>query len=333
MNAPKCEASDYIDFLVAAQKVFSCTEAARAQPVDPQAAAHDALTRLLHRLEPAELGEALWREAALQVRWQGGLLVLDDSTLDKFYARKIALVHRHWSGKHHRVVEGINLLTLLWSDGDRHVPCDFRLYDAPHDGLTKNDHFRALLEVAAGRGFAPECVAFDSWYSSLENLKAVRAQGWRWLTRLKANRQVDPDGSGNRSLGDTDIAESGTRTHLKGYGWIKVFRLVAPDGDTQHWATGDLEMDELTRLKWAEWSWTIEAYHRGLKQFCGVEKCQARAGRAQRNHVALALRAFVRLEVYCFHTGISWFEAKARIVRDAIRAYLAAPLYNLPSTA
>ena len=213
------------------------------------------------------------------------------------------------------------------------MPCDFRLYDAPHDGLTKNDHFRALLEVAAGRGFAPECVAFDSWYSSLENLKAVRAQGWRWLTRLKANRQVDPDGSGNRSLGDTDIAQSGTRTHLKGYGWIKVFRLVAPDGDTQHWATGDLGMDELTRLKWAEWSWTIEAYHRGLKQFCGVEKCQARAGRAQRNHVALALRAFVRLEVYCFHTGISWFEAKARIVRDAIRAYLAAPLYNLPSTA
>ena len=89
----------------------------------------------------------------------------------------------------------------------------------------------------------------------------------------------------------------------------------------------------MTRLKWAEWSWTIEAYHRGLKQFCGVEKCQARAGRAQRNHVALALRAFVRLERYCFHAGISWFEAKARLVRDAIRAYLACPLYNLSSTA
>lgn len=64
-----------------------------------------------------------------------------------------------------------------------------------------------------------------------------------------------------------------------------------------------------------------------------MEKCQARAACAQRNHVALALRAFVRLEVYCFRTGISWFEAKARIVRDAIRACLAAPLFNLPLTA
>ena len=137
----------------------------------------------------------------------------------------------------------------------------------------------------------------------------------------------------NRSLGDTHVAESGTRTHLKGYGWILVFRLAAPDGDVEHWATGDLEMDELTRLKWAEWSWSIEACHRGIKQFCGVEKCQARAGRAQRNHIALALRAFVRLEVYCLHTGISWFEAKARIVREAIRVYLAFPLYNLSSTA
>ena len=32
MNAPKCEAANYIDFLVAAQRVFSCTEAARVQP-------------------------------------------------------------------------------------------------------------------------------------------------------------------------------------------------------------------------------------------------------------------------------------------------------------
>ena len=31
-------------------------------------------------------------------------------------------VQRHGSGKHHAVVEGINLITLLWTDGDRHVP-------------------------------------------------------------------------------------------------------------------------------------------------------------------------------------------------------------------
>ena len=48
-----------------------------------------------------------------QVRFNQGILVIDDSTLDKPYARKMELVTRHWSGKHHAVVSGINLITLL----------------------------------------------------------------------------------------------------------------------------------------------------------------------------------------------------------------------------
>ena len=34
------------------------------------------------------------------------------------------LVTRQWSGKHGRVVQGINLITLLWTEGDRHIPLD-----------------------------------------------------------------------------------------------------------------------------------------------------------------------------------------------------------------
>ena len=33
-------------------------------------------------------------------------------------------------------------------------------------GLTKNGHFRRMLEVAEGRGFQPRWVLFDSWYTS-----------------------------------------------------------------------------------------------------------------------------------------------------------------------
>ena len=43
-----------------------------------------------------------------------GLLILDDTTLDKPYANEIEHVTWHWSGKHEEVVKGINLLTLLW---------------------------------------------------------------------------------------------------------------------------------------------------------------------------------------------------------------------------
>ncbi len=107
-----------------------------------------------------------------------------------------------------------------------------------------------MLDTAHERGFAPDCVAFDGWYSSLENLKLIRGLGWRWLTRLKANRRVNLDRQGTKAVGETAIEAGGTVVHLKGYGLIRVFRIVSRDGDTEHWATDDLAMDELTRLAW-----------------------------------------------------------------------------------
>ncbi len=168
MNPPKVSDQDYINFLIATPRACSSVEAARTSPVQDSAPAHDAFTRLLHRLEP--VAETLWQEAQPQVARTTGILVIDDSTLDKPYARKIDLVQRHWSGKHREVVKGINLITLLWTDGDRHVPVDYRLFDKVNDSLTKNDHFHAMLKTARERGFEPACVVFDSWYSSLENL-------------------------------------------------------------------------------------------------------------------------------------------------------------------
>jgi hypothetical protein len=176
-------------------------------------------------------------------------------------------------------------------------------------------------------------VAFDSWFSGLANLKLVASYGWRWLTRLKRNRLVNPDRSGNQAISEIDIPVQGRVVHLKGYGMSRVFKIVAPDGDIDYWATNDLTMNELQRLKWADCEWSIEEYHRGLKQCCGVEKAQVRSSRAQRNHIGFAIRAFLRLEIHWFHTGISWYEAKLRIIRDAVRSYLAAPTLTLIPTA
>jgi hypothetical protein len=329
MSQRKVTDAQFIDFLIATPSNATAMEAARTQPAAPDPAAHDAYTRLLHRLEPDS--DALWREVEPDVRRAAGVLVLDDSVLDKPYARKMGLVHHLWSGKHHRVVKGIGLLTLLWTDGDRHLPCDYRLYDKGTDGKTKNDHFGDLLRVAQARGFAPECVLFDGWYSSLANLKRLRALGWPWLTRLKPNRRVNPDRTGLRPVGACAIAAAGTVVHLEGYGLITVFRIVAKDGTTEHWATSHLPMGELERLRLAEASWRIEEYHRGLKQVTNVERCQCRTAAAQRGHIGLALRAFAVVERWCFRTGVNWLTAKWQIVRDAVRASRANPQYRSPT--
>src|SRR2546428_8880757 len=234
MNPPKCKDEDYINFLIATPRQVSATEAARVHPEQEQAPAHDAFTRLLQRLEPEP--ETLWHEAQTQVCLDQGILVLDDSTLDKPYAKKRELVTRHWSGKHHAVVRGINLLTLLWTEGDRHVPCDYRVFEKAKDGLTKNDHFQHLLNAAHVRGFQPACVVFDSWYAGLENLKLLRSFQWIWLTRLKSNRQVNPDRQGLRPISAVELGAHGRVVWLEGYGLVRVFKIVATDGDIEDWA-------------------------------------------------------------------------------------------------
>ena len=367
MNPPKVDDLDYIHFLVAAQKEFTCTEAARSHPEEEDGPAHDAFTRLLQRRPPDT--EALWQEAEPAVDPGDGLLILDDTTLDKPYANEIEHVTWHWSGKHDDVVKGINLLTLLWrgsseedpiggppseesleepiseeASRETHVPCDFRLYEK--DGKTKNEHFREMLDRASNREFGPEYVVFDSWYSGLDNLKKVRDLEWTFFARLKKNRKVNPDDTHNRQIQEIEIPEEGRVVHLKGYGFVKVFRTDSTDGDAedgdpseskeenvQYWATNNLEMTEEKREELARRAWGVETYHRRLKQYCGVERSQCQSAQAQHNHIQMSIRAFLRLELHRVETALSFYESKTAIIREAIRAYLADPTHVLPSSA
>jgi hypothetical protein len=327
LNPAKCDDLDYIHFLIASADVFTCTEAARCQPVGENNPSHDAFTRLLQRQPPDT--DALWNEVRDIVQPQDGVLVIDDSTLDKPYAKNMDLVYHQWSGKQHRLVNGINICTLLWTDGTAIIPVDFRIYDIDTDGKTKNDHFRDMLCKAKERSFRPRIVLFDSWYASVDNLKTIRKSEWHWLTRLKKNRLVNPDNIKNMQIQEIEIPPEGKVVHLKAYGFIKVFRIVAKDSDIEYWATDVLEMDEAKREKFGGYSWKIEEYHRGIKQFCGVENCQARKSQSQRAHIMFALRAFLRLEAERLRTGISWFESKRKIIRPAIRSYIKYLNYSL----
>jgi hypothetical protein len=327
IETSKCTDLDYINFLIAASTVFSCTEASRCYSCTTNAPSHDCFTRLLQK-QPSDT-EPLWTEVRKFVTLKDGFLIVDDTVLDKPYSEKIGFVRHQWSGKHHRTVKGIGLVTMLWTDGNKILPIDFRIYNIEEDNKTKNDHFLDMLDKAEERGFKPKYVMFDIWYASVKNLKAIRKKQWHFLTRLKSNRLVNPDNTKNMRLETVEIPLEGIVVHLKEYGFVKVFRIVQTDGDTQYWATDVLDMDEPTRENLGKKSWKIEEYHRGIKQFCGVEKCQARKKESQRAHVMLSLRAFLRLEGQRIKNGISWFESKTKINRVASTIYLSKPRYNL----
>lgn len=68
MNKAKCNAEDYINFIVASPASYSCLEAGQVQAEGGGFVAYDAYTRLLQRLEPDP--EALWQESKPQVQKQ-----------------------------------------------------------------------------------------------------------------------------------------------------------------------------------------------------------------------------------------------------------------------
>nr|VFJ99189.1 MAG: hypothetical protein BECKH772B_GA0070898_101525 [Candidatus Kentron sp. H] len=104
---------------------------------------HDSANRFLHRETYSP--QDLFKEATTGLNLKGGLLSVDDSVPDKPHSYKVAFVGYFWSGKHRRVVKGINLITLYYCDPDgRHQPVNYRV------GHTKSPvrHYLRLRSIA-----------------------------------------------------------------------------------------------------------------------------------------------------------------------------------------
>jgi SRSO17 transposase len=290
--------------------------------VAPYDLSHDSISYWLKNsnCKPSEV----WQKVKHIVRDRPGTLIFDDTILDKSRSKKIELVNTQYSGNAHGLVNDIGIVNAVWKDTDsnEYVPIDFRIYNKDSDRKTKNDHFREMLKQAITRGVNFSIVVFDTWYSSLNNLKACRDVGKIWVAGLKANRKVNK----NETLRDIDIPDEGKELHLRGYGWIIVFKFVAPNGRIDYIGTNmkNPTRNEVEVIVKARWS--VEVYHRELKQTCGVERCQSRTERAQRNHICLSVLAWIRQHLRRRDTGDTLYQQCWEVVKDTISNQLKALL-------
>ena len=118
----KCTLPMYMGFLMSEPKSTTCTRLSQVMSIS-----HDSVNRFLLResYEPRDL----FNEAKKLLNVVGGTLNVDDWTLDKPYSQKMALVAHFWSGKHHRVVKGLNLVTLYYIDPQgRSLPVNYPIH-------------------------------------------------------------------------------------------------------------------------------------------------------------------------------------------------------------
>jgi hypothetical protein len=321
----------YVEYLVSTPKNCTCTYLAEHL----EGVSHDVVNDFLRqkRFMPREV----WQLVKDRIEdSKDAFLIVDDSVHDKRYSRFIELVRAQYSGNEHGVVKGIGVVSLVHSAGkdEDFYPIDYRVYAPEVDGKTKNDHFQEMFVHAVDqKQIQARTILFDGWYASAENLKLLHRRHWTFFTTLKNNRLV----SLSKEQGYIHLEEiewtperlaQGIMVKLKEVPFkVRLFKLVAPDGDIDWVITNDLA--ETVTAQVAEDSsdvrWQVEELHRGLKQLTGTEKCQCRAARAQRNHLACCYHAWVSLKVKAKELGQTLYELRDGLFSHYLRAELRNP--------
>ncbi|MFW1860149.1 transposase, partial [Acinetobacter defluvii] len=208
-----CTLPIYMGFLMTEPHSISCTQLAETYQIS-----HDSVNRFLERENYCPQG--LYTEAIQSIDNHHLIGSVDDTVLDKPYSQHMDLVGFFWSGKHHRSVKGINLITLYATDQHgKNVPINFRLYDHS-ENKTKNDYFMDMLNEVLLWGADIDCVTGDSWYAATSNLKAIRNHGIRFMFGIDKNRKVSFEKGIWHQIQKLPDFENGQKVWLKDFGFV-----------------------------------------------------------------------------------------------------------------
>ncbi len=333
----------YTDYLICSFGQASATGLARL--LDNEIS-HDAVTRFLSA-EP-QTSAALWRVVKPLVRAvesEDGVLIIDDSIEAKPSTDENELVSWHYDHSTDRTVKGINFLTALYHASEVSLPVAFDLvtkteqYIDPKtkkskrkSSITKNERYRMLLRVAVHNQLQFKYVLNDVWFASSENMKFIKHQlGKEFVMPLKENRKLAVSAA-RKQLGQyvtvaTLEPAAGTTLQI----WLEevdfplaltkeVFTNKDGSVGVRYLVASELTLsfDQLTKLYHKRWS--IEVYHKSLKQNASLEKSPTRTPTTQRNHFFASLCAYVKLEALKLKTGIGQFTIKSKIYLSALKA-------------
>jgi hypothetical protein len=322
---------DYCQYLLSSQVNYTLTNLADHL----QSFSHDSINRYLRgeKLTP----RLLWEQVQhLLVRHPEAFLLFDDTTLDKDFGPCIEPVRRQWSGNQKRVIRGIGVVSCVYVNPltEQFWVIDYRIFDPATDGKSKLDHVQDMLHSVEQRQVPFATVLMDSWYAAKSIMLAIEKLHKTFYCPLKSNRQVD-DSGGARAYRRVDALEwseaelaHGKLIKIKDFPRdykVKLFRVEVSTHRTEWIVTNDLTQDSTQAAQEVSGvRWKIEEFHREAKQLTGIEACQCRKGRIQRNHIACALLVWTRLKDLAYQSGVTIYQLKHGLLHD----YLVQQLKN-----
>jgi len=316
---PKCTKEMYTLYVLSEPGQASCNKFAEVMGD----MSHDAVTRFLHREQFT--ARDLFDENREYLHVEGCQLQIDDTVISKPFSVEAYndLIRYQYSGREHRVVKGIGLVTIFCTDKEgRRFPVNFRIF-GKDSKTTKNDLLREMVDELLEWGIKPAIVSGDSWYSGLENLKYFRSQGIAWAFGIKSNRIVSETAHNQQQVQELSLPAEGKVVYLKGYGMVKVFRRESRNGAPNHYAVSLIATSDEEFTEYHRRHWDIEEYHRVLKQVCNLDGCMLREKQGQLTHFFCCLRGYSLLEKGVIMGNLhNWYRLRRELFTVAMRNFI-----------
>jgi len=271
----------------------------------------------------------VWEKAQeLIVFSKKGYVLFDDVVLNKNFSFKIDGVRKQYSGNEHGIIKGIGIVTCVYVNPEinKYWIIDFRIFDPEKDGKTKIDHMKDMLEMIDHRNITYKTVLMDTWYATTEMMLLIDSKDKTYYCPIKSNRKVD-DSNGEKDYQNADSLSwtkddltHGKLVKLKKFPKnkkVKLFRVIVSTNKTELIVTNDLDQDSTNdSRKEVAVRWKIEQFHRETKQNTGIEKCQCRNNRSQRNHICLCLKVWLFLNETAHQTKQNIYQIKKGLLSN-----------------
>jgi hypothetical protein len=217
---------------------------------------------------------------------------------------------------------------------------DYRIYDPEGDGKSKLEHVTEMLRSLMHSKLAPfRTVLMDSWYATKTLMQYIDSLGKYYYCPLKKNRLVDDTGGREEykrieSLNwNPSELEQGKIIKIKTFPKdkkVKLFRVIVSTDKTEFVATNDLTQDSTDIVQEVcDIRWKIEEFHREIKQLTGIESCQCRKARIQRNHINCAMLVWTRLKQLAYYTGQTVYQLKHGLLSNYLIEQLKHPVLSM----
>ena len=324
---------EYSQYLLVSQLNYTLTNYANHSEVF----SHDQINRYLKgvKLPPRMTWDAVASDIIVT---PDGYIVFDDTVLDKRHSFAIELVRRQYSGNAKGVIKGIGVVTCIYVNPttNQYWLIDYRVYAPEDDGKTKLEHVEDMLtNVHYHKQLSYRAVLMDSWYATQKLMRFIEGLNKIYYCPLKSNRLVD-DSEGQKKYQRLDTLEWSTQEQehgkslkIKGFPKdhkVRCFRVAVSTHRTEWIVTNDPAQNTTQAIRQVcAWRWKIEQLHRETKQLTGIEQCQCRLARIQRNHIAAAFLVWTRLTQLAHLTGNTLYQLKYGLLDNYLRQQLRQP--------